>query len=175
MQRKRRRQKVLQVIKRLTAIDEFSTVEYTIHKVIRLSPQTIHGKVLSNSFQRKMIYDCKAILKAGFDLKAFNSSNIEIDHESNALTIHLPEAKQISLDIPIEGINSVYEHTGFFRRKLNPQEKQHIQIEGQKQIKENIKELKLLDDAKNNMHDICTSILLVLGFDSVNVLFDKNN
>lgn len=168
--RRKKKGECLQIVKRLTAVSELSTVEYTVHKVIRLTPQSTFGQSLPSFLQRKMIYECKAIIKAGFDFTSFNSTKIELS-EDHIITLRFPKAKILSVSIPPESIMDVYEHNGLLRKSLSAQERQDIQIKGQAQMEDQLKDLDIVSDAESNMRSLCESTFLSLGFNEVIVYY----
>jgi hypothetical protein len=89
---------------RSLASSEFSTVEYTITKVVKANDESFY--TVGN---RKILFSCKAIVKAGVDLSKLTTDDIELNPKSKKAEITLPAAEVLSFNMPLEEAKLVYE------------------------------------------------------------------
>jgi hypothetical protein len=113
-------------------------------------------------------------LKAGIDLSGFNPmTDMAIDPDETMITLTLPAPTLLSLNIPIDEVEILYEKTqnskGFTLADLN-----EILRQGEAQISASVPDLGILEDAKQNARLFFEPLFKRLGFTSVQVEFKEN-
>lgn len=145
---------------------ELGTVEYTVKKIVKCDDQqkfTIGD--------RKILFQSTAYLKAGVDLGGFTVDKVQI--EGKNVTVTLPHAKLLSFNMPAEETKTVFESYGFFRGRFSADEQNYILQLGEKDIREDVPNLGILQDAEQNVKEVFTAMLSQMGFESVNVKFEE--
>ena len=102
-------------MKDLTELAELGTVEYTITKNVKANDNQAFYKF----GDRKILFSVKAFMKAGIDLKDFSNDKVIMDESDNSVTVTLPKASILSLNLPPEDVKVVYESEGTFRGKFS--------------------------------------------------------
>lgn len=153
-------------VQQMAETSELGTVEYTVKKIVKCNDQqrfTIGD--------RKILFQSTAYLKAGIKLDNFTADDIKIDEKN--VTINLPHAELLSFNMPAEETVTVFENYGFFRSRFNAEEQNEILTLGEKDIREDVPNLGILQDAEQNAKDVFTALLTQMGFDHVNVNFKE--
>ena len=145
---------------------ELGTVEYTVKKIVKSDDKQWYS--VGN---RKILFQTTAYLKAGVKLNGFNQSNVVIDENKN-VTVTLPHAQLLSFNMPADEITTLFEAYGFFRSKFNAEEQNYILQLGEKDIREDVPNLGILEDAEKNAKDVFVAMLSQMKFNSVNVKFE---
>ena len=145
---------------------ELGTVEYIVKKIVKTNDEQWYSVG-----DRKILFQSTAYLKAGVDLGDFTTDNIHI--EGKNVTVTLPHAKLLSFNMPAEETQTVFENYGFFRSRFSADEQNHILQLGEKDIREDVPNLGILQDAEQNVKDVFTAMLSQMGFESVNVKFEE--
>ena len=109
-----------------------------------------------------------------FDLNGFNPmTDMAIDPDETMITLTLPAPTLLSLNIPIDEVEILYEKTkysnGFTLTDLN-----EILRQGEAQINSSVPDLGILEDAKQNARLFFEPLFKRLGFTSVQVEFKEN-
>ena len=116
-------------------------------------------------------YLCKAYLKAGIDLGGFNPmTDVTIDPDETMITLTLPSPTLLSLNMPIDGIDVLYEKASL-SKGFNLTDLNDLLRQGEIQIRESVPELGILDDARRNARLFFEPLFKQLGFTSVQVVF----
>jgi hypothetical protein len=149
-------------------MSNLATVEYTVTKIIKASDNITLFKV----GERKILMSCEAHIKAGIDMSAINENSFKINEKSIEVT--LPPPKIISLNIPPEGIKTEYEETGIFRDKFNASERNAFATQAEKQIRNSIESLGILQQAKVNTALFVTNFLKNLGYENITINYNGN-
>jgi hypothetical protein len=152
---------------KLTSLTELGTVEYVISKIVKADDNATWYKL----GDRKILFSCKAILKAGIDLSNLAHNDIQTDYDAKSISITLPKATLLSLNMKPEDITLVYEKTAITRASFSNQERDAILAQGEKDIRENVPTLGILTDAENNAKLFLESFLKQAGFTKINVEF----
>lgn len=154
-------------MKDLTELAELGTVEYTITKNVKADDNQAFYKF----GDRKILFSVKALMKAGIDLKDFSKDNVEIDDINNSVTVTLPKASVLSLNLPPEDAKVVYESVGTFRNKFSAVDRTALLQQGEKSIMESVNDLGILDEAESNARQFVKAFFAQAGFDNVTVNF----
>ena len=152
---------------KITSLTELGTVEYVISKIVKANDNTTWYKF----GDRKILFSCKAILKAGIDLSELSSDEIKTDFGNKSISVILPRATLLSLNMKPEDITLVYEKTAITRSSFSNKERDAILAQGEKDIRENIAEMGILTDAENNAKLFLELFLKQAGFMKINVEF----
>lgn len=153
-------------IEKMKETAEFGSVEYTIKKLIKANDV---GRWYTIG-DRKILFSCTAYLKAGIDLNDLTMEDVVIDN--NSVTITLPHAKLLSLNMPPEEIQLVYDHVSFFRSGFSSQDRLDLLSQGEADINEDIVNMGITADAEANAADFFTAMLKQIGFENVNIIFE---
>lgn len=152
----------------LRQMSDLATVEYTVTKVIKASDNKTWFKI----GERKILMSCEAHIKAGIDMSAINEHSFTINEKN--ITLTLPPPKIISFSIPPEGIKIVYEETGVFRDKFKAADRDALAVQAEKQIRNSIESLGILQQAKVNTSLFVTNFLKRLGYENISINFNGN-
>lgn len=153
-------------VQQMAETAELGTVEYTVKKIVKCNDEqrfTIGD--------RKILFQSTAYLKAGVKLDHFTADDIQIDEKN--VTINLPHAELLSFNMPAEETVTVFENYGFFRSRFNAEEQNEILTLGEKDIREDVPDLGILQDAEQNTKDVFTALLTQMGFNQVIVNFKE--
>ena len=145
---------------------ELGTVEYTVKKIVKCN-----DKQKFTMGDRKILFSSTAYLKAGIDLKGFSSDDVVV--EGKKVTVTLPHAQLLSFDMPADETKTVFENYGFFRSKFSAAEQNEILTLGENEIRADVPNLGILQDAEQNARDIFTAMLSQMGFETVNIKFKE--
>ena len=143
-------------------LSNLGTVEYSLSKIISASDDQWYSVG-----SRKALMSCKANVIAGVDFAKIQIS--ALDQKEKSVSIIMPAAQIILLDIPPAGFKIISVDEGMFRAKFTAQEINHSQQLAQKDIEQKIAKLKILDDAKANATKFLHSWLKSLGFKVINI------
>ena len=145
---------------------DLGTVEYTVKKIVKCN-----DKQKYTIGDRKILFQSTAYLKAGVDLSSFTPDNVKIDGKS--VTVTLPHAKLLSFNMPADETETVFEHYGFFRNRFDADEQNYILQLGEKDIRDDVPNLGILEDAEQNVKDVFTAMLSQMGFKSITINFEE--
>lgn len=148
-------------------MSELGTVEYTVTKIIYSSDDQIWYKFGG----RKILFSCEAKLKAGVDLSKLTEDDIKV--EKNKVTLKLPKAKLIYMNMDPEKINEEFSSVSVFRSSFTNAQKDAILVQGEKMIKESIPEMGILDAAEKNTTILLTSWLRQCNVETVIITYDS--
>ena len=149
---------------RLAELNQLGTVEYDLSKVLILDDDqwfTIGD--------RKALISAKANLIAGIDFKKIEILNLEPESH---ITVKLPEPEIILLNIPTDKIEFSVLKSSYLRSDFSNEELNDIQILGEEDIREKIKDLGILDQARKNAEIFLKNWLKLFGFKTIN--YQKN-
>ena len=149
------------------SVSELGTVEYTIVKVIKLDDDAWfkYG-------DRKILFSSTAYLKAGIDLQEFDSNNVTVDEKNNSVTVILPKAKLLSFNMPPELIQQEFITTTGWRGSFSPEEKNAIKVQAENDIRADIPNLGILQDAEKNAKGFFEVLLGQFGFETITINFE---
>ncbi|MBO4742001.1 MAG: DUF4230 domain-containing protein [Bacteroidales bacterium] len=154
-------------IRDLSEMAELGTVEYTVKKIVKADDFVWwkYGK-------RKIIFTCKAFIKAGIDMKEFSPGNVKADPESKTVSIVLPKARILSFNMPPEDIFQDFSLITGLRAAFSPEEKQELLVLGEKDIRSDIPNMGILEDAEANARLFFTAMFSQIGYETVDVTFE---
>lgn len=146
----------------MSELSELGTVEYTISKIIKAN---------DNSFytigDRKILFSCKATMKAGIDLSNFSSDNVKIEKGTNSVIINLPKAKVLSFNMPAEKVQLEYEKVGAMRSNFTVENRNDLLKQAEEAIIADAENLGILKDAEQNTKLFFEALLAQVGFDNI--------
>jgi Protein of unknown function (DUF4230) len=149
----------------LKEMNELATAEYTITKIVKASD----NKTWFKFGERKILISCTGIIKAGIDLSSLNEENISINDKD--ITLYLPAAKIITLNIPAENIKVEHQQTGFWRDQFNNEEQNALMAQAEQQIRSTSDSLGILQSAQTNAQYFISGFLKRLGYKTVSIEF----
>lgn len=149
----------------LQKMSDLATAEYVVTKIIKANDD----KTWYKAGDRKILMSCKAQLVAGIDLSKLSEEDFSIDGEN--ITITLPRAQLLYINIKPEDIKTVYEDVSLFRTKFTSQEKNELAIQAENQIKESVPSLGVLVTAETNASLFVDNFLENLGYKNISINF----
>lgn len=150
---------------KLRSLSELGTVEYVVSKIVKADDNATWYKF----GDRKILFSCKASLKAGIDLSELSDEDIEIDVDQKSISLVLPKAKLLSFNMKPSDIKLVYERTAITRFPFSNVERDMIMKQGENDIRNNIAELGILTDAENNAKVFLESFLKHAGYTNISI------
>ena len=161
-------QKMSQKFSELANVAELGTVEYTVKKVIKATDDKEWYKI----GDRKILFRCTAYLKAGVDMKKFDYTKVKVDSTKKSVVVTLPKAELLTLNIPPEKTELIYEKVSISRSDFSAADQNFLLQLGEQSINEDVPNLGILEDAQNNARDFFKALLGQIGFESVIVKFE---
>ena len=155
-------------IEAISQMREFSLVEYRVRKIVKADDEGEWYKI----GDRKILLSCTAYLKAGIDLGGFSSGNVDINRMDGSVTVTVPHAKLLSLDMPASEIREEYDHVTMLRHSFSAEERNALLRQGEKQIRDSVPSLGILEKAEENGRRFFESVFTKMGFTSVEVVFE---
>lgn len=152
----------------LKNMSELATSKYVVTKIIKAND----NKTWYKAGDRKILMTCKATLVAGIDLSGITANDVEIEEKNISLTI--PKAHLISIDIKPADIRTAYEEISMFRSKFTSQEKDALASQAENQIKKSADSLGILTTAETNATLFLGSFLRQQGFEKIDIQFRDN-
>ena len=147
-------------------MSELASVEYVVTKIIKATDEKTWFKV----GERKVLISCQATLTAGIDLSKVAEKDIEIDKKN--ITLNLPPAKLLTLNIKPEDVKTEYESVTAFRSAFSSAERDALAAQGEKYILDSVDSLGILRTAEINASLILSNFLKRLGYEKINIRFD---
>ncbi|MEO7316187.1 MAG: DUF4230 domain-containing protein [Ginsengibacter sp.] len=157
-----------QQVMSLQNMSDLATAEYVVTKIIKASDD----KTWYKAGDRKILMSCKASIVAGIDLSKLSEDDISIDGDN--ITINLPRAKLLYMNIKPEDIKTAYEDVSMFRTKFTSQEKNELAVQAENQIKESVQSLGVLTTAETNASIFIDNFLKNLGYKNINIHFSTS-
>jgi hypothetical protein len=151
----------------LKKMSDLATAEYIVTKIIKASDNKTWYKV----GDRKILMSCKASLVAGIDLSQLTENDININEES--ITLTLPHAKLLYINIKPEDIKTVFKEVSLFRNNFSSREKDQLAAQAEKQIKQSVDSLGILVTAETNAALFINEFLQKEGFKNININFSR--
>lgn len=149
----------------LKEMNDLATAEYTITKVVKASDNQTWFKL----GRRKILISCQASIKAGIDLSGIKETDIEILDKQ--VTLYLPSARIITLNIPPENIKVEHQDLGFWRDKFSNEEQNGLMIQAEQSIRHAADSLGIIQSAEGNAKAFIGSFLKRLGYEQINIEF----
>ena len=154
-------------IEAISGMKQLGLVEYRVRKIIKVDDKGEWYKI----GDRKILVSCTAYLKAGIDLSSFGEEDISIDRLTGKVTVTLPHASLLSLEIPPSEIRQEYDQVTLLRSDFSVQERNDLLRQGERQIRSSVPSLGILDKAEDNARKFFESVFLKMDFTSVEVVF----
>lgn len=152
-------------ILQMKEMSELATVEYTVTKIVKASDEQTWYKF----GERRILMSCQARIKAGIDLSQLDETDIRIN--GSDITLWLPPAKILSLNIRPEDIHTEFEETGILRSDFTAAERNALMAQGEVQIRNSIPATGILKTAESNAVLFFGNLLRQMGYDKVDVRF----
>lgn len=149
----------------LHQIGKLATAEHLITKVVKANDDATWYKV----GERKMLISCKASIKAGVDLTKLTKKDVTVNDKS--ISIKLPPAEIIVLNLSPEDIKVEFEEITYFRDKFSAADRDYIMQQAEKQIRRQAQNLNILATACNNASAFITTFFTNAGFEEVIISF----
>ena len=160
-------EKAAKEIEALSSVKELGLVEYRVRKIVKANDEGEWYKL----GERKILFSCTAYLKAGIDLGTFALSDVDMDRETGTVTVTLPHATLLSVNIPASEIRQEYDQVTLLRSSFSAQERNQLLRQGERQIRESVPSLGILEKAEENATLFFTSLFPKMGFSTVEVKF----
>ena len=154
-------------IKAITEMKQLSLVEYRVSKIIKADDEGQWYKI----GERKILLSCTAYLKAGIDLATFGQDDVDVDWTGKRVTVTIPHATLLSLDMPASEIKVEYDHVTMLRQSFSAEERNNLLRQGEKQIRDSVPSLGILEKADENARRFFESVFGKMGFETVDVVF----
>lgn len=155
----------MQEVLGLRNMSDLATAEYVVTKIIKANDNQTWYKIGN----RKILMSCKASLVAGIDLSKLTEKDIHIDGENISLT--LPRAHLLYLNIKPEDIKTAFEDISVFRSNFSMQEKNDLSRQAEKQIRESADSLGIYLTAESNATLFINNFLQKEGFKNIRINF----
>jgi hypothetical protein len=150
-----------QAILALRDMSDLVTAEYVVTKIIKASDDQTWYK----AGDRKILMSCRASILAGVDLSAIEASNISL--EGKSVTLRLPPAKLIAVNLPPENIVVEYQEIDFFRSPFKAGERDALAAQAESQIRAGAAAMGILQTAEANAKQFLTGFLQRLGYEQI--------
>ena len=160
-------EKAAKEIEALSSVKELGLVEYRVRKIVKANDEGEWYKL----GERKILFSCTAYLKAGINLGTFSLSDVDLDRETGTVTVTLPHATLLSVNIPASEIRQEYDQVTLLRSSFSAQERNLLLRQGERQIRESVPSLGILEKAEENATLFFTSLFSKMGFSTIEVKF----
>lgn len=149
---------------------ELGSVECKICKVIKADDKAEWYKF----GDRKILFECRGIVKAGVDLGESNSYKADINEDAKSITLTLPAAKILAINLSPENTKMVYEKVSKTRFDFDAVERTELLRQGEAAIRKDIsKETDILKEAEKNTTSFFTAMLSQLGFKQITIKYKE--
>ena len=155
---------------KISTLPELGTVEYVISKVVNASDDATWYKF----GDRKILFSCKATVKAGIDLSKLTEDDIQANIKKKSITINLPKPELFSFNMQPEDISLVYSKVALTRSSFSHADRLNILTQGEKDIREDIPNMGIINDAEVNARLFLEVFLKRAGYEKIKINF-KNN
>ena len=154
-------------VEAISAMKQLSLVEYRVRKIVKANDEGAWYKI----GDRKILLSCTAYLKAGIDLSSFGPDDVVFDRTEGSVSVRIPHATLLSLDIPASEIREEYDHVTMLRSSFTVEERNALLRQGEKQIRDSVPSLGILEKAEENAVRFFESVFMKMGFSTVDVSF----
>lgn len=152
---------------KLSAAGQLSTTEYTISKIVKASDCDWY--TVGN---RKLLFNCNAYLEGGIDMKDYDATRTVIDDGKKSISLVLPKAKLLSMNMPYDETKIIYEKVGALRASFSARDRNELLKQGEADIREGLGSYGILEDAERNAKTFFTAMLSQMGFKQINIKFE---
>lgn len=150
-------------------IGVLSTTEYTIGKIVKLDDPPEEWYKYG---ERKILISCKAKVKAGVDLSKLKDSDIVVS--GNSIEITLPPAEITTFTMDPKMVRTEMESITGFRDRFTQKDKNNFLRQGEKAIREDLKNTNILKDAERDARKYLKEFYNRMGFEEVIIKHKKN-
>ena len=154
-------------VQAISEMRQLGLVEYRVRKIVKADDEGEWYKI----GDRKILLSCTAYLKAGLDLTSFDMDDVDVERLAGRVTVTLPHAVLLSLDIPASEIRQEYDHVTMLRQSFSAEERNALLRQGEKQIRDSVPSLGILEKAEENACKFFESVFSKMGFTTVEVTF----
>lgn len=151
----------------LRGASELTTVEYTVTKIIKANDNKTWYKI----GDRRILFTATAHLKAGIKLDDLDAEKASIEESAKSITLQLPHAQLLSLDIPPTGIRLAYQSVTLLRQNFTAEEQTELLRQGEADIRAQVAEMGILQQAERNARAFFTALLTQLGYEHITITF----
>lgn len=156
-----------QEIEAISAMKQLSLVEYRVRKIVKADDEGEWYKI----GDRKILLSCTAYLKAGIDLSGFGPEDVVYDRKAGTVSVTIPHATLLSMDIPPSEIREEYDHVTLLRSSFTASERNALLRQAEKQIRGSVPSLGILQKADENARRFFESVFSKMGYTTVEVQF----
>lgn len=146
---------------------ELGTVECKVSKIIKADDKASWYKF----GDRKILFECHGVIKAGIDLSAQNSYMAQIDEPTKSIVLTLPAAKILAINLPANETKLVYEKVSSTRFSFDAQERTALLKQGEASIREDIEKSEIKKEAEKNATSFFTAMLGNMGFEKITIKY----
>ena len=154
-----------ETVLQLKELTELATTEYTLTKIVKASDDQTWYKV----GERRILISCRALVKAGIDLSGLKESDVRVNGDGISLT--LPPARILSLDIRPEDIRTEFQEVGALRSEFSAEERNLLMQQAEARIREQALETGILRTAESNATLVLGNLLQRMGYKTVDIGF----
>ena len=158
---------VLKEIESVSSVKELGLVEYRVRKIVKANDEGEWYKI----GDRKILFSCTAYLKAGIDMSSFSVNDVEMDRNSGKVSVTIPHASLLSINIPASEVRLEYDQVTLLRSSFSAQERNLILRQGEKSIRESVPSMGILEKAEENAVLFFQSLFSKMGFTEIDVKF----
>lgn len=157
------------VISKLKNSAKLATVKYVVTKIISTKDNNWFAK------DAYFFAETEAVIKAGIDLDKLKDDDIKI--KGSKISVLLPPIEIINFSYPSEGFKVIEQYTDeaaiFKWNSIDVGTKDDLYRQGEADIRQNIKDLGIINTAQKNTRLLLTKILRLSGFDEIYIDFRK--
>ncbi len=159
------------VISNLKNSSKLATVEYVVSKIISAKDDNWFAK------DAYFFAETEAAIKIGVDLEKLKEEDISI--QGKRISIKLPPVEIINFSYPAEGfkvIERYSENNAILKwNSIGVKQKDELYRQGEIDIRNNIKNLGIIETAQKNARTLLTKVLQLSGFQEIYIEFKRNN
>lgn len=157
------------MVLQLRELNELATVEYTVSKIVKASDDQTWYKV----GDRKILMSCRATVRAGINLDQLQAGDIRVSGQS--ISLELPPAQILTVNIRPEDIRTEFEEVGVFRSDFSAAERNQLMAQGEAQIRKQAASTDILRSAETQASLLLGNFLRSLGYKEVKIHFQKQS
>jgi Protein of unknown function (DUF4230) len=161
----RRQTQPLLSARTLKDLAELATVEYSVTKIVSYKDVAWYG-------DRKILFETAATVKAGIDLNELADQDIKLEGDSG-VTVSLPQPKILLFNMKPEQMREIFNESGVLRSNFSNEEKDGLLSQGEKDIRDKVATMDILQRAARNARILVESWLKKMGFTAVRVVFKE--
>ena len=147
----------------LKDLAELATVEYSVTKIVSYKDVAWYG-------DRKILFETAATVKAGIDLNELTDQDIRLE-DDKAVTVTLPRPKILLFNMKPEHMREIFNESGVLRSDFSNEEKDGLLSQGEKDIRNKVARMDILERAARNARILVESWLKKMGFETIRVVF----